>query len=237
MIMDFKAEVRVIKPLNIRNGGPYMSQVIARREEVGKTLRVIERVAGENVKGISYWYREDGTGYYFWGGGAEITLRLDDAPASDNPGSDERLSPHFTLEELIVSEVAARKNIDNTPTPPILTNLLRLAQTLEEVRSLLGGVPIIISSGYRSPALNDAIGGSKTSAHKLGLAVDFKAPAFGNVFATAKTIAESGISFDQVIYEYGRWVHLGLADASKLPRREKLSFFGENYIHDLVQHA
>lgn len=71
------------------------------------------------------------------------------------------LSSHFTLEEMIHSQAATRQRIDNSPSPEILSNLRRLAATLEEVRSLLGDAPILISSGYRCPALNRATSGSK----------------------------------------------------------------------------
>lgn len=121
------------------------------------------------------------------------------------------LTQHFTLQELIFSQTAARKGIDNTPTQAIIQNLRRTAEQLEVVRTLLGGKPILISSGYRCPALNAAVGGSKNSSHMLGLAVDFTCPAFGSVFETAKAIAESDIDFDQLIYEFGTWVHLGFS--------------------------
>lgn len=146
-----------------------------------------------------------------------------------------KLSPHFTLEELVFSQTAARKGIDNTPSPAVLANLKRVAETLEAVRSLLGDVPIRISSGYRSPALNKAIGGAKTSKHMDGLAVDFTAPGFGTVLQTAKKIAASGIAFDQVICEYGSWVHLGLAPLAQTARGEKLSIYaGTGYLKGIV---
>jgi zinc D-Ala-D-Ala carboxypeptidase len=99
------------------------------------------------------------------------------------------------------------------------------------VRSLLGGVAIHINSSYRGPALNAAIGGSKTSAHMKGLAADFIAPSFGSVLEIAQAIAASGIVFDQLIHEYGTWVHIGLAATGKTPRQQKLSIFkGTGYL-------
>jgi zinc D-Ala-D-Ala carboxypeptidase len=133
------------------------------------------------------------------------------------------LSPHFSLDELIFSQTSARLGIDNTPDAAVLVNLKRLAGVLEQVRETLGGTPIVVSSGYRSPNLNKAVGGAQSSAHLTGLAVDFTAPHFGSVMATAKAIARSGIEFDQLIFEYGRWVHLGLAPANVVPRRQLLS--------------
>ena len=143
-----------------------------------------------------------------------------------------QLSEHFTLEEMVISQTAARKGIDNTPTPEIVANLKKTAALLEEVRALLG-VPILVSSGYRCPALNKAVGGAKASAHMLGLAADFTAPAFGTVLQVAKKIAASNIAFDQIIHEYGTWVHIGLREGE--PRREKLSIFtGTGYLPGLI---
>jgi zinc D-Ala-D-Ala carboxypeptidase len=133
------------------------------------------------------------------------------------------LTDHFSLDELVASQTAAREGIDNTPDAAALRNLRTLAQVLEQLRSSLGDNAVAVSSGYRSKALNSAIGGSSSSAHMLGSAVDFIVPRFGTVLQTAKAVAASGINFDQVIYEYGRWVHLGLAQPGKTPRRQLLS--------------
>ena len=118
------------------------------------------------------------------------------------------ISEHFTLEELTKSEIALRKNIDNTPDVDAKENLKQLARHLEMVRELLG-VPIYISSAYRSPKVNSAVGGSSTSAHMTGQAADFTAPQFGSPKEVAKAIAESDLEFDQLIYE-GTWVHFGI---------------------------
>ena len=133
------------------------------------------------------------------------------------------LSPNFSLDEFIFSQTAARLGIDNTPDARILKNLQRLATTLEQIRGALGNLPILISSGYRSPTLNRAIGGAPNSAHMDGLAVDFTCPRFGSVLATARAVAKSQIVFDQVILEYGRWVHLGIAEDTEFARGELLS--------------
>ncbi|MDP1621191.1 MAG: D-Ala-D-Ala carboxypeptidase family metallohydrolase [Bacteroidales bacterium] len=146
-----------------------------------------------------------------------------------------KLSEHFTQDELTFSQTAARKGIDNTPSPEILQNLKRLALELEEVRSLLGGNGIRISSGYRCNELNTQIGGSKTSAHMTGLAADFTVPAFGSVLEVAQAIAASNIQFDQLIHEYGTWVHIGLAAQGAAPRRQLLSIFkGTGYLPGIV---
>ena len=81
------------------------------------------------------------------------------------------LSKYFELEEFPVSEYAARNGIDNRPGPGIHIRLERLAESLDEVRELLGH-PVIITSGYRTEALNRAIGGVKTSDHIKGLAAE-----------------------------------------------------------------
>jgi zinc D-Ala-D-Ala carboxypeptidase len=145
------------------------------------------------------------------------------------------LTEHFTLDELVLSQTAARLGIDNTPPPDVVRNLRRLATVLEEVRTLLGAVPILVSSGYRSTALNKEIGGSKRSAHMEGLAADFTAPAFGTVMQVARTVAGSELAYDQVIHEYGRWVHLGLSRSGGKPRGQRLSIFvGTGYLNGIV---
>ena len=133
------------------------------------------------------------------------------------------LSDHFSLDEFTLSQTAARQGIDNTPDASALRNLRSLAGALEQVRSSLGNHPVLISSGYRSKALNTAVGGSRTSAHMSGLAADLTVPAHGTVLQNAKAIAACGLAYDQIILEYGRWVHVGLAAPGRTPRRELLS--------------
>jgi len=135
-----------------------------------------------------------------------------------------QLSPNFSLSELVYSETAEERGIDNTPPPEIIENLRRLAAGLEAVRSLLGR-PLEISSGYRCAALNEAVGGSSTSQHLQGLAVDFECPAFGTPLEIADAIRRSALEFDQCILEYGRWVHLSFSDA---PRRRLLTIYDDD---------
>jgi len=116
------------------------------------------------------------------------------------------LSKHFTLEEFVRSDTAVRKGIDNNPSDSIIENLKITAMGMEEVRELLQ-VPILVTSGYRSPVLNRTIGGSKSSAHMHGFACDFIAPKFGNSLAIVNKIKESGILVDQCIME-GTWTHI-----------------------------
>ena len=124
------------------------------------------------------------------------------------------LTGHFTLEEFVRSDTARILGIANTPTPAIVANLRRLALFDELVRLELGGAPMAISSGYRCPALNRAVGGAGNSAHLVGLANDFTAPAFGTPLAICRQLAQSTLPFDQLIYERAGsavWVHLGIA--------------------------
>lgn len=120
------------------------------------------------------------------------------------------LTEHFTYEELIASDYARRKGIDNTPSDPVRANLLVLARQLEVVRGILG-VPIEITSGYRCLAVNRALGSKDTSAHVQGLAADFRAPQFGTPLEVAQELARhaDAIGYDQLIHEFRSWVHIG----------------------------
>jgi len=141
------------------------------------------------------------------------------------------LSPHFTVQEMIRSDVALRKGIYNFPSADVLENLGVLAQKLETVRVILGR-PVYVSSGYRSEELNAAIGGSKTSAHMLGLAADFECPSFGtprDVFDKLRDYKQD-IGYDQLILEFppDGWVHLGIR-RGQVARGEALVFSGGRY--------
>lgn len=118
------------------------------------------------------------------------------------------LTDHFSLEELTHSELATRRGLNNAAPATVLPHLITLAQGLEKVRKVLGN-PILISSGYRSPDVNRAVGGSPTSAHCVGYAADFICPAFGTPQEVAKAIKGAGIGFDQLIYE-GTWIHFSV---------------------------
>jgi hypothetical protein len=120
-----------------------------------------------------------------------------------------QLSPHFSLSEFTISQTASRLGVDNTPDETVIARLKQTAEGMEEVRDLLGGKPILISSGYRSLAVNRALGSSDTSAHVKGYAVDFICPAFGSPLAICKALSKSkGFEFDQWIEEKGQWVHI-----------------------------
>jgi putative chitinase len=123
------------------------------------------------------------------------------------------MTENFSLEELTFSQTATRLGINNKPSPIVMFNLKETATQLERVRAFLNA-PINISSGYRSPTLNRAIGGSATSAHCLGFAVDFTARKFGDVTKVVNAIKNSGIKYDQLIHE-GTWVHISFAPAMR----------------------
>jgi hypothetical protein len=131
------------------------------------------------------------------------------------------LSPHFTLAELTHTD---HRSLDNTPNAGELANLQRLAEFLETVKTTLGGKPIMISSAFRSKAVNDAVGSRDTSSHRLGLAADFKVP--GVVpDAVVRTIIAAKLPLDQIIREFsdpikgGGWTHISISDK---PRRQAL---------------
>ena len=117
-----------------------------------------------------------------------------------------QLSEHFTLEEATYSKTATEKGINNQPDARQLGNMKISAAGMEQVRALLGN-PIGVSSWLRQPELNVAVGGSKV----VGVPLE-----------VAKKIAESGIKYDQMIHEYGRWVHISFDPAL---RCQKLTIF------------
>lgn len=130
-----------------------------------------------------------------------------------------RLTKHFIIDEFTLSQTAVRRGIDNRPSTDELANLKQLALFLEIVREIVKK-PIIITSGYRSPELNRWVGGSRTSAHLQGLAADIVTPSFGTPTELAELIAALDIEFDQVILEFGRWVHVSVSDN---PRHQVLT--------------
>lgn len=133
-----------------------------------------------------------------------------------------RLSPNFTLEELTVSEVAARHGLDNTPPQEIIENLKRLAEALQTLRSFFGNNAIIVTSGYRSPEVNQKVGGSKNSDHLKGLAADFIVPSFGTPDQVIRAILASGVPFKQAIREFDRWTHFSIPAPGEIPRNQAL---------------
>lgn len=126
------------------------------------------------------------------------------------------LSPHFTLAEFVRSPTAARRGIDNAPSPAIVAALTGLCvHVLEPLREDFAERPVSITSGYRSPALNRAIGGSATSRHCFGEAADFTIPGVRNL-DVAQWIQRT-LPFDQLIYEFGEagWIHVSWRPANR----------------------
>ena len=127
-----------------------------------------------------------------------------------------KLSKYVSLAEVTRSDTAKRKGIDNSPTAEHLENLKVISEEVfDKVREYFG-VPIFISSGYRSAALNKAIGGSATSDHNLGKALDLDQDGHGNGVTNMDVFnyIKNNLEFDQLIYEFGTdknpdWVHVG----------------------------
>lgn len=134
-----------------------------------------------------------------------------------------KLSQHFTWREATFSATAHREGIDNTPPQAARENIERAAFGMEAVRSLLGDKPITVTSWFRSPAVNKAVGGSDTSSHLTGLAVDF-VPSGVSALLAAKAITNSPLIFDQLIYypDEDR-LHIGWAEGDDEQRRELLT--------------
>lgn len=128
-----------------------------------------------------------------------------------------KLSPHFTLAELVRSDTATRLGIDNTPPPELMPRLVLLAELLERIRSTLG-CPVVVTSGYRCEQLNAAIGGVTSSDHSRGHAADIVAPGYGTPTQVATLLAPlvSTLAIGQLILEGFRrpggrrseWVHV-----------------------------
>jgi hypothetical protein len=132
------------------------------------------------------------------------------------------LTPHFTLEELTASETAERNGWDNSPNDQELANLTRLADFLEQVKVVLNGKPIMISSGLRTKKVNDAVGSRDTSQHRIGCAADFRVPGM-TPDQVVKAIVASSIGYDQVIREFDRWTHISVPNSvDTSPRKQAL---------------
>jgi len=133
-----------------------------------------------------------------------------------------KISEHLDLAEVTRSDSAKRKGISNMPTPEHIENFKKLAQNIFEPIRKHFGVPIMISSGYRSKALNTAIGGSLTSQHCTGEAIDIDMDGTANG-VTNKMVFDyikDNLSFDQLIFEFGTkdapdWVHVSFETTGK----------------------
>lgn len=137
-------------------------------------------------------------------------------------------APNFPKREFEASQTAVRKGIDNSIPADLLPQVEKLSWWLQELRNKINRVhrselrsrelPVVITSGYRCPELNSAIGGSKTSQHMRGQAVDIHVPGM-SARQLVDFIAKHMTGYDQMIEEFGRWTHVSISDE---PRGEVL---------------
>lgn len=132
---------------------------------------------------------------------------------------------HFTMEEFLHSDTANSIGASNYPTWEVAKNLERLGEVMERIRNGLGGHSVTINSGYRSPPVNDAVGGADNSAHLYGLACDFVIPDFGTPLEVCKAIEPhlKMLGVDQLIHEMDSWIHIGIAAEGCEPNCECLT--------------
>jgi uncharacterized protein YcbK (DUF882 family) len=130
-----------------------------------------------------------------------------------------QLTEHFSLEELTHTD---HREFDNTPNDAELENLKRLAEFLEEVKTVLGGKPIMVNSAFRCKQVNDAVGSKDTSQHRVGCAADIRVPGM-TPDEVVKAVIASGIGYDQIIREFDRWTHISVPnDPNGKPRKQAL---------------
>lgn len=127
---------------------------------------------------------------------------------------------YFTIKELCKSSTAVQKKIDNTPNSEIVNNLKQLVEYILDPLREGYGKPIHVNSGYRCPALNKAVNGSKTSYHMTGLAADITAGSVAQNKILFNLAQELDLPFDQLIDEKNfSWVHISF---SEKPRKQIL---------------
>jgi hypothetical protein len=129
------------------------------------------------------------------------------------------LSTHFTLEEATHSDTAIRQGIDNQPSTVQLENMKVAAEKLEQLRAITG--PLNINSWLRLPAVNVAVGGSKVSSHMDGWAIDVSCSKL-SPYQLCQEVKKANIKFDQMIHEFGRWMHISFAPEM---RQQELTIF------------
>ena len=129
------------------------------------------------------------------------------------------LTEHFTIEELTHTD---HRQLDNTPNDAELANLTRLAEFLEQIKTLLGGKPIMVNSAFRSKLVNDAVGSKDTSQHRLGCAADIRVPSM-TPDEVVKAVIASDLPYDQIIREFDRWTHISIPNSiHNAPRKQAL---------------
>jgi putative chitinase len=128
-----------------------------------------------------------------------------------------QLTEHFTLAELTHTD---HRTLDNTPNESELANLQRLAEFLENVKTVLGGKPIMVNSAFRSKAVNDAVGSKDTSQHRLGCAADIRVPGM-TPDAVCRALIDAQLPYDQLIREFDAWTHISIPNHSNYPFRRQ----------------
>jgi len=133
-----------------------------------------------------------------------------------------QLTPNFSMEEFTET---SHREFDNTLPPELMSNALRTCYMMENIRSYLAvqalrPIRIFVTSGYRSQLVNRAVGSDDSSDHRRADAADFKAPDFGEPFlvATALKSVVDELGIGQLIFEYGRWIHV-----SPVPRKNPVN--------------
>lgn len=137
-----------------------------------------------------------------------------------------RLSTNFTLAEFLVSQTAARHDIDMTPPQSVVDNLQRLCrEILQPLRAVLNS-PVIVTSGYRPEELNRLIGGSPTSQHVRGEAADIRVVGYATA-SVWRQLESMDLPIHQLIYEFGSWVHVSINPEGLRPDRDLLTALRE----------
>jgi hypothetical protein len=131
-----------------------------------------------------------------------------------------QISKHLSLAEVSRSETAKRRGINNTPSGEHLENFKKLAENIFEPIREHFGVPIHISSGYRSKELNAAVGGSSSSQHCQGEAIDIDMDGTSITNAEIFNYIKDNLEFDQLLWEFGTntnpdWVHVSYESTGK----------------------
>lgn len=148
-----------------------------------------------------------------------------------------QLSKNLSLKEAIKSNTATRLGISNTPEDWEVKNLVGVAENIFQPIRDYFGVPIGISSGYRSKELNKAIGGSKYSQHMIGEAIDIDADIYGKVTnAQIFNYVKENLVWDQMIWEFGDdeepdWVHISYKSVGLNKKQIKRAYRDERGVY------
>jgi len=129
------------------------------------------------------------------------------------------MTPHFTLAELTAT---SHRQFDNTPNEAETANLQRLAEFLEQVKTVLDGKPVMVNSAFRSKQVNDSVGSRDSSQHRIGCAADLRVPGM-TPDAVVRAVIAAGLPFDQIIREFDAWTHISVTNTPDgTPRRQAL---------------